>query len=69
MLRGSSQGFGKRLLYGCEAFAAELGLRKMSASVDSNQQRLLRFYLGMGGVIESTSAQGTATCDCPGIDE
>ena len=43
------QGFGKRLMFGCEAFAAELGLRKMSASVDSSQKRLLQFYLGMGG--------------------
>lgn len=50
------QGFGKRLMFGCEAFAAELGLRKMSASVDSSQRRLLHFYLGMGGVIQTNSA-------------
>ena len=59
-----SQGFGKRLMYGCEAFAAELGLRKMSASVDSSQKRLLSFYLSMGGVIESNGAAEIAMSEC-----
>lgn len=50
------QGFGRRLMFGCEAYAAELGLTKISASVDSSQKRLLDFYLNLGGVIQTNSA-------------
>ena len=43
-------------MFAVEALAVKRGFSKVSASVDSSEQRLLQHYLRLGGIVEQNSA-------------
>ena len=51
------QGYGKRIMFGIEAWVVARGLPpKISATVDAAQTRLIAFYESLGAVTEQNSA-------------
>ena len=47
-----------------EVLAVERGFSKVSASVDSNEGRLLQHYLRLGGIVQQNSASLLVAVSC-----